>query len=131
MATTIYQGPGGDWDVTSGRLRLERGVTNVAATKLRNRFKFSLGEWYRDVRQGIPYREVIFRKGTSIGVVKRIFTEVIMSVQPTIERVDRIVAALDANRQLQVYFEARSNEGLPVTGGTDRPFIVGTDNQGT
>ena len=106
---------------------LERGPTNVAATKLRNRFKIALGEWYADVRIGIPYREIIFRKGTTMGLIKRIFTEVILSVQPTIVAVEQIVAVPDKERSVHVYFVARSDENLTIQGGTDRPFIVGNE----
>lgn len=127
MATIFKQGPGGDWVIVNGRLVLERGPTNVAATKLRNRFKMALGEWYADVRIGIPYREIIFRKGTTMGLIKRIFTEVILSVQPTIVAVEQIVAVPDKERNVHVYFAARSNENLTIEGGTDRPFIVGNE----
>lgn len=128
MASTIFQGPSGDWQLTSGKLRLARGNAIVASHKLRNRFKMQLGEWYGDIRIGIPYREVIFRKGTSLGIVKRLFTDIILSLAPTIESVDRIEAARDARtREAVVYFEARANDGRSISGGTDRPFIVGNE----
>ncbi len=126
--STIMQGTIGDWQITSGRLVITRDPVIVAAIKIRNRLKLFLGEWYGDIRIGVPYREVIFAKGADQVAVARIMREVILSLAPTIERCDRIDVGLDPiSRRGLVYFEATSNDQRSISGGTEKPFIVGSE----
>lgn len=133
MASTIFQSRSGDFglfDNGNGKrgLRLVRNTANAAGIKLRNRWFFHRGEWYQDLRLGIPWREIVFRKGTPLAIVQRLLTDVLLSLSPVVERVDRVESAVDPKtRELHYYFEATMNDGATLTGGTDRPFIVGNE----
>ena len=128
MSCTVFQGPNGDWQIVNGRLVLTRDPVVVAATKIRNRLKFFLGEWYADIRLGVPYREVVFTKGADKYIIARIVRNVILSLAPTIEEVTRLDVGLDhIKRRGVIYFEARANDQRPISGGTEVPFIVGSE----
>ena len=103
----------GDLDLTSG-FQIVSG-SNAVAQRLRNAFEFFLGEWFLDTREGIPYLQVIFKKGTELGIVSQIFRAVIL-------RDPEIVTVIDFNmdfnritRKLIVTFVGRLIDGGTVS----------------
>ena len=130
MISTIFQGNSGDWVFatdTKGKKRLvvERRQYIVAATKIRNRMRIWLGEWFADTRIGVPYIQKIFARGASPALVRRVFTDIIMSMAPIITEVTKLDLKYVAEREVEIYFEARADTGQVITGGfSGSPFIL-------
>lgn len=125
MATTLFIEPGGDLYLDPlGRLVLEEDEVVAACIKLRNRFRFFLGEWFLDVRQGVPYFQFVFVKNPNLPLIRRLFMRIIRSV-PQITAVSRVdLYPSPEDRGLVVYFEARAIDGRLIQGGLGTPFII-------
>ena len=76
-----------DPDKTSGQdIRLDgRGnlavVTEIEDVRQRvvERLRWFLGEWFLQVRDGVPYRTRVFTGATSVGLASAVITEQILS----------------------------------------------------
>lgn len=136
MISTIFQGNSGDWvfftdDKGKKRLHVERRQYIVAATKIRNRLRIWLGEWYADTRIGVPYIQKIFQRGTTPAVQRRVFTDVLLSMSPIIKEVLRLDLKRTGEREMEVYFEAQADTGQVITGGfSGSPFILRDSDNG-
>lgn len=88
------------------------------------RFNFFLGEWVHDLRQGMPYREKLFEKGTTEADVRRILLRV-LSDTPGVREVIFLRPTLDrAARAMDVEFEVRAVNGGRVSSAEYGPFLV-------
>lgn len=124
MISTIFQGSNGDWDLSGGTLKIERRPYVVASTKIRNRLRIWLGEWFGDIRIGMPYVQKILVKNPDYDLIRRVFTDCILSMAPIIVEVTRLDLA-QRWRDLYVYFEARADNDQIITGGFDgNAFIL-------
>jgi hypothetical protein len=78
------------------------------------RLQFFLGEYFLDIRQGLPYYRVVLRKNPNKEAVRSMFARAITSVPGLIEA--NVGYSLDtATRKLTVPWEARWIDGQPVT----------------
>lgn len=113
----------GDIDVTTGDLVLLTG-TDAMTQHITIRLQFFLGEWFLDVRVGIPYYEQILVKNPSTQVILSLFREAILET-PGVEEVNDLALDYDgALRKLSVSFSA------VLTGSEDpldysHEFIIG------
>jgi hypothetical protein len=104
-------------------LRIVRGAEAVAQ-RVRVRFRWFLGEWFLDTRQGVPYFRDILIKNPDPILISFIFRQVLMTT-PGVKRVESIKAALDrGSRALRVDFAATLDDDSPLT-STAEPFIIG------
>ncbi len=94
----------GDINLTAGQITL---VEDNAAIRqhLTNRLRFFLGEWFLDVRQGIPFFEKILIKGVNPSVVRSIFRRVIRTT-PGVSEVERLTLSIAPDREASVSFRA-------------------------
>lgn len=88
--TTFALDDSGDWEIP---VRL---LTGREATKqwLTNRFRSFLGDWFLDLRRGIPYREVVFVKDPNPQVIRGVFRQV-LATTPGVLRVTRFDMSAD------------------------------------
>ncbi len=117
--------PAGDLAITNHQIVLVSAVT-LTRQKLRSRFKFFLGEWFLDLRQGMPYYRDVFVKNPNIPVIRSLFRRCAIET-PGVKSLRRFDLALDAvERELSFDFEAicDGNERL-IVAPTDRDFILG------
>jgi hypothetical protein len=130
--STFYTDADNDLQLDSnGRLVFESDEVVAAAVKLKNRFQRFRGEWFLDTREGIPYFEFVFVKNPNLDVIRRIFTEVILSTPP-IETLDKLeLFYLPGERLLAFEFEARAADGRVIQGGSGQPFIVNGQPEGS
>ena len=111
-----------DLDVSGNDLELVDGVDAIAQN-LRIRYRFFLGEWFLDTREGIPYYEKILVKNPNRADVDSILREVALTT-PGVADVERFESAFDgASRELTVDFWARSDTDEPIE--FSESFIVG------
>jgi hypothetical protein len=67
-----------DMDITDGELSFVNGVTAVAQD-VKMAFRTFLGETVYDTSAGVPYRQVIFIRGTPLGAIKLILEQIAIS----------------------------------------------------
>ena len=103
--------------------RIIRGPEAVAQ-RVRVRFRWFLGEWFLDTRQGVPYYRDILVKNPDKILISFIFRQV-LTTTPGVKSVSRFNASLDAvNRELITDFEATLTDGNILTAQAE-PFIIG------
>lgn len=109
--------------VTPGRFTLIDG-DDEKAQKIANRLDLFVGEWFLDLREGVPYYEAILgQKNPRLELIKRIFRRAIMSVEG-IADVDIVMTFDKSARELDWSATATTDEGVEISGGLGKPFIV-------
>jgi hypothetical protein len=92
--------------------------------KLAVRFKFFLGEWFLDLRQGIPYYRDIFVKNPNLDVIRSLFRRVILGT-PGVLSLPRFELQYDeAARRAHFDFQAVCRGGMIEVSPDDEDFIV-------
>ena len=122
--STFAQTTDNDLALDKGQLVLVTDVASEVAIVLRNRFKFVKGEYFLDTRIGVPYFDVILVKNPSVLLVRRVFRDVIMSVQGVKQIIDLKVSLNAKTRKLSFSFRVQADNGKIITGGSGQPFIV-------
>ena len=101
-----------NWDliIENGDLKM---VDTIAAIDqhLTQRLKTFLGEWFLDVREGVPYFQYILVKNPDPVVVDTLFKNEIINTPGVLEL---LTFGLDINstRLLKLTFKARTNSGV-------------------
>jgi hypothetical protein len=102
-------------------------IAQDAATRL----AVFLGEWYQNLREGLPWRQTMFEKGTSLTVKRQIIREVIQGTPGVAEVTYLSIEEDPVSRTGTITFEALSDRGFTITQrDLDAPFIVGTAEGG-
>lgn len=104
-------------------VRILHGADAVAQ-RVRVRFRWFLGEWFLDRRQGVPYIESILVKNPDPILITFIFRKVLL-LTPGVKSVKTFHASLDRpTRHLTVTFEAVLNDDSIMTFNKEE-FIIG------
>ena len=112
-----------DLHLENGQLVLVDGAEGIAQ-HIRNRLQLFRGEWFVDLRVGMPYFEELFVKNPDLDVLRTLFREAIQgtpgvsSVPQTDVRMDRV------NRSATVTFTAVLDTDELITSDSFAPFIV-------
>jgi hypothetical protein len=114
----------GDLDISTGNLRIERGVAQVTAWKLSNLFGFAKGEWFRDTRQGLPYFQYVFVSNPNLQLISTVFERVIRSAPGVAAITAMNLDYRPRQRTLGASFAAVTDTGAVLQGGLGTPFIV-------
>jgi hypothetical protein len=118
---TLLQSPNGDLDMTRG-LRLTESSAQFVAQRVRSRLLFFLGEWFINVRLGVPYFLKVFVSNPDLSLVKAIFRRVIVGT-PGVKSLDTFdVKFLKRERTLNVKARILSTDGETVP--INVPLIV-------
>ena len=116
--------PDNDLDLSSGNLVVISRLADVTAQKLTNKFQFFLGEWFIDVRLGIPYYQSVLVKNPNLSSIGQLFRRVILNTPG----VDSITSAslnfISNQRKLNAQFTVKTLDGFILQGGPGSPFIV-------
>ena len=84
-----------------GNLAIATGTEDVRQ-RVVERLRFSLGEWYLSVHDGVPYRSEIFNRSTTVGLAQAIVTEQIERVDG-VATVSGVQAAIDPATRRMTY----------------------------
>jgi hypothetical protein len=115
--------PAGDLALAQGSFVIADGVEYIRQ-KLGARFKFFLGEWFLDKREGVPYFRDVFVKNPNLDVIRSLFRRVALSV-PGVLSVPAMTVSYDRPaRSLAFAFRARVTGGVVEVSAGDRDFIV-------
>ena len=94
----------------------------VVGQRVENRFRFFLGEWFLDLREGIPYFTEVLIKGPDIRIIRQLFLRVVTTT-PGMSDVGEFDMQYDpATRTLFYQWQGITDAGDPVSG--DNAFIV-------
>lgn len=118
--TALAQKSDGDLYLSNGRLLLITGVSEHAQ-KIQNKLRLFKGEWFLDTRLGVPYYDVVLIKNPDLEVIKRLFREVILSVEGVVEITSLVLEWDRENRSLSYTFTALDDEGNTIDGAS--PFV--------
>jgi hypothetical protein len=116
--------PAGDLALENGTLVFCEGSA-FYRQKLASRFKFFLGTWFLDKRQGIPYFRDVFVKNPDLDLIRSLFRRVILTT-PGIKAIKRFSLVFDpSTRQCRFDFAATLIGGEAiVVKPEDRDFII-------
>lgn len=114
-----------DFALFEGNLVLVRDARAIAQ-KVENRFRFFLGEWFLDLREGIPYFQDVLIKGPDVAVIRQLFLKVVTSTPGMADVVSFTMEYEPSSRTLFYAWEGITDSGDPVSG--DNAFVV-TENE--
>lgn len=115
--------PAGDLKLVEGDAVVATGIEYIRQ-KLSNRFRFFLGEWFLDRREGVPWFRDVFVKNPNLDVIRSVFRRVALSV-PGVLALPRFEVQFDpAERRLSFDFVAVCSEGEIVVSPDDDAFVV-------
>ena len=100
----------GDILIENNAMVLAEG-DDAIVQQLTIRFRFVLGEWFLDIRLGIPYFGEILIKNPDLSRVRGIFKQTILTT-PGIDSLETFsLTFAGAERKLSVDFRARKTDG--------------------
>jgi hypothetical protein len=115
-------------DEATGDLALVNGTTQTVtgAAQARQRIAISLdiflGEWFLDIRIGVPYHRDILIKNPNPEVVRSVFRKALLLVPGIVEVTEIEVTLNKATRAGRVDFVAVYEDGTAIPGNV--PFII-------
>jgi hypothetical protein len=115
--------PAGDLKLTNGTTETISGPAEIKQ-RLAARFKFFLGEWFLDTRQGVPYYRDVLVKNPNLTVIRQLFLR-ITTTTPGVQSVPKFELFYDAlKRRLSFAFHAIVEGGTVTVTEKDRDFLV-------
>lgn len=102
-------------DATTGDLAIENNdlviIDGVDAMgqHVKIRLRLFRGEWFLDVRVGIPYYEKILVKNPDLVAVRAIFREAILETQGIVDLLDFALTVDSATRTMNLRFTATTD----------------------
>lgn len=115
--------PTGDLVIVGGRPQMLDGPAYIRQ-KLSVRFKFFLGEWFLDKRQGVPYYRDVFVKEPKLDVIRSLFSRIVLGCPGVLSLTSFRIAFDEPNRQLSFDFQAKVSGGDVVVTPQDRDFLL-------
>jgi hypothetical protein len=116
--------PAGDLLIQNGTAPLTQGPIFVRQ-KIAARFQFFKGEWFLDLRQGIPYFQNVLGKNPNLAVIQALFRKVVATT-PGVAYVPDFALLFDhSSRHCTFRFIAKLiGGGAVVVSPTDEDFLV-------
>jgi hypothetical protein len=98
----------------TGQARLTQTLQEEVRQRLDTKYRFFLGEWFLDARQGIPYFRDVFVKAPDLAVIRSLLTRV-AAEDPGVDAVTSFDMSIDG-RTLSVQLECVLTDGtvLPL-----------------
>jgi hypothetical protein len=106
-----------------GQLVVIEGLEQIRQ-RIATRLKFFVGEWFLDLRQGVPYYRDVFVSNPNLALIRSLFRRVVLRT-PGVISVPRILVGFDpATRQCSVTFQAIVDGGRIEVEPGDEDFLV-------
>lgn len=119
----IQEIPAGDLELVDGNFVILDGSRLVRQTLL-SRFRFFLGEWFLDTREGVPYYRDILVKNPDEEIVRSVFRQVLEGTPGVLEILSFNIVYDDKDRTIRFSFEVRSTDGVIIVSTDDDAFVV-------
>lgn len=116
--------PAGDIEIEDGAPKIIEGAQAVRQ-KLSVKFKFWLGEWFANTKEGIPYRRDVFIANPNLDVIAQVFIRVLRS-EREVAQIHRFDLDFDRTERLLTFnftVSLVSGETIVVT-PEDEDFII-------
>jgi hypothetical protein len=115
--------PAGDLALSGGDFVWQEGIEHTRQV-IAARFRFFLGEWFLDLREGVPYYRDVLVKNPDREVVRSVFRNVLKTT-PRVLEITRFDLRLDTTtRTLSFDFACQTEDGPIAVSPTDDAFIV-------
>ena len=119
-------------DITTGDILIKDAALSIVRgddallQHLALRLRFFLGEWFLDLRVGIPYFEDVLIKNPNLITVQGIFREAILET-PGVASISRFDLDVDASTRIMTldFTVIKSADGEPLD--FSREFIIGDE----
>ena len=120
LLTTVADGDNptvGDLYLTDGQITLTPDAKTAVAQHIAIRLRTFFGEWFLDVREGVPYFELVLVKNPDLGRITSIFRSVILAT-PGVASIARLQLAHDAATRILSVSDLRIklDDGATLTG---------------
>lgn len=121
----LYLDDSGQLEWIGGDISDAESYSRMVLQRIRCRLMLIRGEWYLDQRQGTPWREKIWVKGTRISDVRTIVRAVVETT-PGVDGIDSLDVSMNAAaRTLSISLTATTDLGTTVSiEELDEPLIV-------
>ena len=111
----------GDLALNLGSFVQESGA-RAAGQSAHTRLNMFKGEWFRDLRQGVPYYQEILRKGVDDNRVKAIVRQAVLSVPGIVDM--QTISVVRTGRSASVTWTARYQDGTTILSADYGPLII-------
>lgn len=120
--------PAGDLALEGGTF-VELGRTDETRVRyirqvLATRFKFFLGEWFLDQRQGAPFYRDVFVKNPNMDLIRSLFLRICRTTPGVLDVVDFSLSFNPSARRLTFSFQALVEGGEFTVRPEDEDFLV-------
>lgn len=88
------------------------------------RFRFFLGEWFLDTREGVPYYRDILIKNPDRSVVRSVFMQVLETTPGVLSVLSFDIVYDERERTIRFSFEVQSTDGVVTVTPGDDAFVV-------
>jgi hypothetical protein len=106
-----------------GNVAFVEGLDQVRQ-RLATRFKFFLGEWFLDLRQGIPYYRDVLVADPNLPMIRALYRRVVLKTPGVLALRRFDLKYVPSERLLQLDFEAVCDGGIIEVLPGDDDFIV-------
>lgn len=93
--------------------------------KIAARFKFWLGEWFLDQREGVPYYRDVFVKNPNLDLIRSLFLKLLRETPGVLDVPEFKILYDQRTRSLSFEFQAIVSDGEVVVKPEDAAFILG------
>lgn len=115
--------PEGDLDIENGGFVWIEGSELVRQSILA-RFRFFLGEWFLDTREGVPYFRDILVKSPDRDIVRSVFRQVLADTPGVLDILKFDLDFDTKERTIRFTFEVQSTDDVIVVNPDDDAFVV-------
>lgn len=122
MATSLLMRDGDIAIETDGSSHWTTDLATETAQRLQAKYGLWLGEWFLDLREGVPYYRDVLGRNRNLTVVQNVLRRV-AATDPGIDSLPIFDVQLDSGRMLSVNFTAVLTTGQ-VLSQTLEPFTV-------
>lgn len=111
---TLKNGPDGDLDMSKG-LQFTTTLPEYVAQRIDENLSFFLGEWFLDLRQGLPYLQQLIGAKPDLPLLDTIFRRG-LGATPGVGTVKSMRTEFDGStRTAGVRFEIKCKDGSTIT----------------
>lgn len=115
--------PEGDLELENGDFVWIEGSELVRQTILA-RFRFFLGEWFLDTREGVPYFRDILVKSPDRDIIRSVFSQVLVDTPGVLSVLSFDLFYDEQERTIRFAFEVQSTDDTIVVSPDDDAFVV-------
>ena len=114
----------GDLDITAGNLTLVTDIATETAQKLSNLFGLFKGEWFGDIRIGVPYFQYVYIQNPNLQLIGSVFEQVCRAAPGVGAVLNMELDFISRTRTLNSQITVQANDGTTIVGGVGTPFVI-------